>query len=216
MAKALRIGIYDIDGCVADSTKRLRKYIDTEALRNGDYTKFVHSFLPYSLSNEGDVKIPQGAACIEKLAEIYQVDKLVALTARDDVGRKETIDWLQENLPWDVSESDVIMHYGRHFGRGEAALARALNVLGHWGYVDFDTEPKKREVEWEGDIWKLPCYSREELFSSVSYKRGALAHLREKYDVAFAVDDNPGIVEMYYGCGVDAYTLRFPEHNHDL
>lgn len=190
-----RIGVYDLDGCIVDSSARLKKYVDTSALAAGDLTTYTHSFYEYGQTSDGDVPITRGIMLVKALAEIYDVDVLVAITSRGEVGRAATVQWLAAHLPWAVGGELLIMHRERHFGRGKESLKRMLSEK-QWGYTPSLSGRKIEEARWKGDIWFLDVEPGE-LFSPEKYKHAAMERLMAFSDVVFAVDDHPGIIQMY-------------------
>lgn len=190
-----RIGVYDLDGCVVDSSNRLKKYVNTAALVAGDLTAYTHSFYDYGQVSDGDVPISKGIMLVQALSEMYHVDCLVALTSRGEVGRQATEDWLAANMPWSTGGELLVMHRERHFGRGLESLSRGTSEKS-WGYTPALSGRKVEQARWEGDIWFLDVEPGE-LFSPEQYKHHAMERLMAFNDVAFALDDHPGIIEMY-------------------
>lgn len=204
-----RVGIYDLDGCVVDSSARLKKFVDLEAKARGDMTGYTHSFYYYGQTTEGDVPLVRGILAVAALAEVYRVDRLVAVTSRGASGREPTEAWLAKNLPWATGGDLLMMHRERHFGRGVDSLSYAMSKRS-WGYDDlYRVVPDPSEVTWEGDTWFVPFKGQHELFDPVAYKRAVLRRLRENYDVAFAADDHPDICNMYQDEGLDTFRFQF-------
>lgn len=200
-----RIGVYDLDGCVVDSSARLKAHVDTAALASGDLTKYTHGFYQYGQTSVGDVPIPRGIMLVQALAEIYRVDVLVALTSRGEVGRPATEAWLRSNMPWATGGELLIMHRERHFGRGQASLDRVIGQK-QWGYTPDLSGRSADEARWTGDMWWLDVLPGE-LFSPEKYKKAAMEQLMAFSEVAFAVDDHPGIIEMFDGMGFDSFRV---------
>lgn len=198
-----RIGVYDLDGCVVDSSVRLKKHVNTAALAAGDLTTYTHSFYEYGQTTEGDVPITRGIMLVQALAEIYRVDALLALTSRGAVGRDATEQWLAANMPWATGGELLIMHHERHFGRGHESLERVLTQQ-QWGYTPGLSGRILGEEYWRDDIWFLNVLPGE-LFSPAKYKKHAMEQLMTWCDVVFAVDDHPGIIETYDGMGFDSF-----------
>ncbi|MBS1722570.1 MAG: hypothetical protein JSS66_06125 [Armatimonadetes bacterium] len=208
-----RIGVYDLDGCVVDSSARLRKYVDTAALARGDYTAYTHSFYEYGQTTEGDVPISRGVMLVQALAELYRVDALVALTSRGEVGRGPTESWLAAHMPWATGGELLMMHRERHFGKSElGGVGSWLDPRDkvRWGYdPDVLSEHSDGDVFFDTDrgLWTLPVKSKDELFSPSRYKKHAMERLCSWCDVAFAVDDHPEIIETYDGMGFDSFRV---------
>lgn len=198
-----RIGVYDLDGCVVDSSARLKKHVDIAAFTSGDLTSYTHSFYQYGQTSDGDVPIARGIMLVKSLAEIYDVDVLVALTSRGEVGRPATEHWLSSHLPWATGGELLIMHRERHFGHGVDSLHRMLSQK-QWGYTPSLSGRCIDEVRWDGDTWFLDVLPGE-LFSPERYKRAAIERIQAFSEVVFAVDDHPGIIEMYDGMGFDSF-----------
>lgn len=198
-----RVGVYDLDGCIVDSSARLRKYVDIDALSSGDHTSYTHSFFKYGQTSDGDVPITRGIMLVKSLAEIYDVDVLVALTSRGECGRSATESWLSSHLPWATGGELLIMHHERHFGHGSDSLRRMLSQS-QWGYGPGLSGRTFDEARWDGDNWYLDVLP-DELFSPERYKKCAMEHLRVFCDVVFAIDDHPGIIQMYDGMGFDSF-----------
>jgi hypothetical protein len=203
-----RIGIYDLDGCVVDSSARLKKYVDLEAKSRGDMTSYTHSFYWYGQTTEGDLPITKGILMVQTLAQLFNVQHLMAVTSRGASGREPTEAWLRHHLPWATGGEHLMMHRERHFGRGVDSLSYAMNKRS-WGYEDNRVIPDPAEVTWEGDAWFVPFKGAHELFDAVAYKRAVLTKLRENFDVVFAVDDHPDICNMYQDEGVDTIHFQF-------
>jgi hypothetical protein len=198
-----RVGVYDLDGCVVDSSGRLRSCVNTQALTAGDLTSYTHSFYNYGKTCEGDVLIENGVKLVYALSQIYNVDVLVALTSRGQCGRAATESWLEENLPWQTGGELLVMHRERHFGRGAESLDSVVNK-NQWGYSPALSGRSVDEARWDGDMWYLDVLPGE-LFSPEKYKEAAIKNLQKRCEVLFAVDDHPGIIEMYDGMGFDSF-----------
>ena len=111
--KKPRLMIYDMDGCVVDSSVRLTQTVDIAALERGDYQSYCNSFEKYNETLDGDVPIPLGIAMVASLRQELSVDRTVALTARGDGGRVLTLGQLCAYMPWRVEEEDLLMRPSR-------------------------------------------------------------------------------------------------------
>lgn len=210
-----RIGVFDLDGCVVDSSARLKKHVNTDALNEGNYTDYIHSFYEYGQSCEGDVAITKGIMFVQQLAAMYQVDDLVALTSRGELGRSATEAWLRHHIPWATGGDLLVMHRELHFGKAkDRSVEQYDSIIQHansdlWGYVAGRSRSHRRKVTYAGDLWMMNVGGDDELFSPPLYKVKAMEHLMKTHDVVFAVDDHPQIIEAFDGMPFDSFRVMW-------
>ena len=101
--------ICDIDGVVCDSSIRLKKYIDTKAVSEGDYT----GYKLYSQTTEGDVPIKSGIKLLRRYFYSFPRIHLIWVTSRQEQGRELTLKWLQTHVISEIKSSDLIMNGGK-------------------------------------------------------------------------------------------------------
>lgn len=98
--------ICDIDGVVCDSSARLKKFIDVDALSKGDYS----GFRIYSKTTEGDLAIKSGITLLRRYFYSFPKVHLLWVTSRSEYGRKITLEWLRSNVISGIKSEDVIMN----------------------------------------------------------------------------------------------------------
>ncbi len=104
-----RVLLYDIDGCVANSQDRFKRSGGLEALSSGDYNEFRKAMIRYSSDYYDDVPLQYGIDFLEQMRSQNDVSRMIALTARGEEGREQTLVWLREHMPWRVEENDLVM-----------------------------------------------------------------------------------------------------------
>jgi FMN phosphatase YigB (HAD superfamily) len=102
--------VFDLDGCVVDSSDRLRRYVDSQAWDEGDYTRYYNSFRIYGSSTEGDMPILKGIEILNENIAAYKPDRIVALTSRGEYGREHTLKWIRENIDPLFENRNLIMN----------------------------------------------------------------------------------------------------------
>ena len=101
--------ICDIDGVVADSSIRLKRYSNYKALERGDYNAFRVSMQAYNCTSlEDDVVIENGCELLHSLINYYSPTRVIFLTSRGEESRGNTLDWLNTYVS-DVKSKDLIM-----------------------------------------------------------------------------------------------------------
>ena len=89
--------IFDIDVVVCDSRQRHGKYIDSDALKNGEMQNYLKSLENYSHGDyEMDVVLPLGKKLFQWAIDEFQPDKIFFLTARGTNGKDQTEKWLEK------------------------------------------------------------------------------------------------------------------------
>jgi hypothetical protein len=136
-----RLIIYDIDGVVANSQARYLRSGGDSALAQKDYNEFRKCMLRYSEDIYDDEPISTGIEMIEHVRRAYRADRMVALTARGEEGRELTLMWLQEHMPWKVTNEDLIMR--------PLYIEYAPGVYWQEGESKFDAVQYKRHVALE-------------------------------------------------------------------
>ena len=104
-----RLLIYDLDGCVIDSSARLKRTVDVGALERDDYQGYVNSFNEYHKDVDGDQPIPLGIKLVACLRETLCADRVVALTSRGIESFELTLGQLRSYMPWEILSSDLLM-----------------------------------------------------------------------------------------------------------
>jgi hypothetical protein len=108
-----RIIICDIDGVVCDSSARLAKYSDYEALERGDYNAFRVSMHAYnSASVHEDIPLPDGIQILRGLQHAYDSEHGVLtkfLTSRGNESRRNTFEWLRTHVDESLIDENLIM-----------------------------------------------------------------------------------------------------------
>ena len=182
----IRTIVFDLDGVVVDCSDRLRKYVDHDARRRGDHRAVEQSFLRYNQTIEGDKPIPMGLSLIHHLMSTMDFDRLIALTARDEISRDLTLGWLRENL---MLSAFYRNYFGRLF-RTEDLLMRPTVPLTGGGEV-LDARP-------------VPLDQAE-------YKRGRIQELEATgHEIILAIDDHRDICDMYQAHGIPTLRAMWP------
>lgn len=112
--------IFDIDGVVCDSSERLSRYADSDALERGDYHAFNLSMVEYNKADlDSDIPIAQGIDLLYALRNHYDIQEInpsrvIFLTARGEESRAKTFDWLKTWVYPTIESSDLIMRQESH------------------------------------------------------------------------------------------------------
>jgi hypothetical protein len=102
--------ICDIDGVVCDSSIRINRYTDYSALERGDYNAFRVSMRAYNTASlEDDIPIQSGIDLLNSLRNFYNPDRVVFLTSRGNESRANTLNWLRDNVDFNLRDEDLIM-----------------------------------------------------------------------------------------------------------
>jgi hypothetical protein len=94
--------IYDLDGCVVNSQERFQRNGGLAALATGEYNEFRKSMIRYATDYYDDEPLQFGIEMLEQMRKQYNVSRMIALTARGEEGRENTMTWLREHMPWEV------------------------------------------------------------------------------------------------------------------
>jgi hypothetical protein len=102
--------IIDIDGVVCDSSARLSRYSDHQALERGDYNAFRVSMNAYNRAPvDEDIPIEHGVKLFNSLRDFYSPEKIIFLTARGPESRVNTLNWLRRFVYFEVTNENLIM-----------------------------------------------------------------------------------------------------------
>ena len=82
----MNILIYDIDGCIVDSSARYNATNCQQCLENNDYNEFRKEIMKYVSHTNGDKILYDGISLIHNLYLMYEIDRMVAVTARNEIG----------------------------------------------------------------------------------------------------------------------------------
>lgn len=176
-----RIIICDIDGVVCDSSARIAKYSDFEALERGDYNAFRVSMHAYnSAPTHEDVPLQDGIQILHGLRHSYASPEhgpalVKFLTSRGNESRANTFEWLRAHVDKNLEHENLIM-------RPEY----------------FESEP--------GVFWR----EGEPRFCHIEYKRGEAHRLRQFGNIVVALDDHLPLCEMYQSIGIPALHVKLP------
>ncbi len=100
--------IIDIDGVLCDPRIRMKR-IDYKSEKRHDYNKFIKSLREYNKDTYGDKPIRKGIQLYHALKSIFNPDRCVFLTARDEDNFHPTIEWLRKHVDDKIQEADLIM-----------------------------------------------------------------------------------------------------------
>ena len=85
------------------------KRIDYKSEKRHDYNKFIKSLREYNKDTYGDKPIRKGIQLYHALKSIFNPDRCVFLTARDEDNFHPTIEWLRKHVDDKIQEADLIM-----------------------------------------------------------------------------------------------------------
>ena len=135
--------ICDLDGVVVDSSCRLKKLIDFAAWDRGDFNAYYKSYIGYGLTVEGDVALEEGIKELKSIVDLYNPEEIFFLTARGDVGRPLTLNWIREHIFAGFSSSHLIMN--RHLAQLDPAWE--FKEGDHFSQVDYKEYEIKKFME---------------------------------------------------------------------
>jgi len=130
--------IFDIDGVLCDSSKRIAKYADIEALNRGDYNAWRASMARYNATTEEDEVIPSGLRLYRALQIGMFPARFFFVTSRGEDGREPTLIWLQDFINPAICSEDLIMR--------PAYVERSPGIYWLPGEPKFDHVVYKRAV----------------------------------------------------------------------
>jgi len=108
MNKNKPIGIiFDIDGCISESSKRFSK-LDITAALSGDKAKYIESIREYDKDCFEDSIIEPGLDLLIALTNFYNPEKIFFITARGGGNRGPALQWLKDENIWD-DKCELIM-----------------------------------------------------------------------------------------------------------